>query len=178
MVLIGDDLATQIGPYMSLEMFRRLYKPYFAEYIASIRRHCPHAIIAHHCCGSSYRLLDDLAEIRCAGDQSGPDIGHRHGPGETRDEEAAPPSWAGLTCNKILPFGSPQEVDDFVRNLIENLAPGGGYILAACHSLPDDVKPENVITMLESALRWGTYPINAQKLLTVDTSRADVEDIR
>ncbi len=63
MVLIGDDLAMQTNPYMSPDTFRELVKPYFAEYIASIKKHCPQAKIMHHCCGSSYSLLDDLAEI-------------------------------------------------------------------------------------------------------------------
>jgi hypothetical protein len=35
--------------------------------------------------------------------------------------------------------------------LIDTLGRDGGYVLAACHSLPDDVKPENVITMLQAA---------------------------
>ena len=52
------------------------------------------------------------------------------------------------------------EVEEFVRDLIRHLAPAGGYVLAACHSLPDDVKPENVVAMLEAALKWGTYPLN------------------
>ena len=157
MVLIGDDLATQTGPYMSLDAFRRLYKPYFAEYIASIRRHCPDAIIAHHCCGSSYQFLDDLAEI-------GVQVIN---PVQTSAADMAPEKLAtkkdrlsflgGVDLQRILPFGERQEVEDFVRNLISTLGRGGGLILAACHSLPDDVKPENVITMLESALRWGSY---------------------
>jgi len=46
-------------------------------------------------------------------------------------------------------------VEAFVKNLIDKLGKGGGYILAACHSLPDDVKPENVITMLETAKKNG-----------------------
>jgi uroporphyrinogen decarboxylase len=159
MVLIGDDLATQRGLYMSPSAFRELYKPYFAEYVASIRRLCPRAKIAHHCCGSSFALLDDLVEI-------GIDVIN---PVQTRAAHMSPEALAtkkdqlaflgGVDLQRILPYGTHEEVEAFVKTLIEHLAPGGGYILAACHSLPEDVKPENVITMLEAALRWGRYPL-------------------
>lgn len=161
MVLIGDDLAMQNGPYMSPDCFRELVKPYFAEHVAAIKRHCPNAIIAHHCCGSVFRLLDDLAEI-------GIDVIN---PVQTRASEMEPERLAtkkdiigfhgGVDLQHILPYGAADEVEEFVRDLIRHLAPGGGYILAACHSLPDDVKPENVVTMLEAALKWGRYPVSA-----------------
>jgi len=159
MVLLGDDLATQNGPYMSPECFRELVKPYFAEYVASIKRKCPRAVIAHHCCGSSFRLLDDLAEI-------GIEVIN---PVQTTARQMSPESLAtkkdrlgfhgGVDLQHVLPRGSADDVEEFVKDLIRHLAPGGGYILAACHTLPDDVRPENVVAMLEAALKWGTYPL-------------------
>jgi len=159
MVLLGDDLASQNAPYMSPECFRELVKPYFAEYVASIKRQCPRAIIAHHCCGSSFRLLDDLAEI-------GVEVIN---PVQTRAHEMSPENLAqkkdvlsfhgGVDLQHVLPHGTVGEVEEFVKDLIRHLGPGGGYILAACHTLPDDVKPENVVAMLEAALRWGAYPL-------------------
>ena len=159
MVLLGDDLATQQGPYMSVDMFRRLYKPYFKAYVAGVRRHCPNAFIAHHCCGSSVLLLEDLVEI-------GVQVIN---PVQTRAAGMAPENLAawkprlsflgGVDLQRVLPFGSAEEVEAFVQGLIRHLAPGGGYILAACHTLPDDVKPENVVAMLEAARRHGRYPL-------------------
>ncbi len=159
MVIIGDDYATQDSPYMAPAQFRELYKPYFAEYIADIKRHCPQAKIAHHCCGSSWLLMDDLIEI-------GVDVIN---PVQTTAAHMAPENLAtrkpqlafhgGVDLQHVLPFGSSEEVEDFVKHLIRHLAPGGGYILAACHSLPHDVKPQNVVTMLETAKSFGTYPI-------------------
>ncbi len=163
MVLIGDDLALQDGPFMSPAMFRRLVKPYFAEYVASIREQCPGAFIAHHCCGSSFRLLDDLAEI-------GVDVVN---PVQTRAAEMAPENLAtkkdrlsfhgGGDLQHILPHGTEEEVEEFAKHLIEHLAPGGGFILAPCHTLPEDVRPQNLVTLLESARRWGRYPIGSRQ---------------
>ncbi len=158
-VVLGDDLAMQTGPYMALDTFRELYKPYFAEYIAGIKKHCPHAKILHHCCGSSYALLDDLAEI-------GVDISN---PVQTTATDMDPENLArkkgivsfhgGGDLQHVLPYATTDEVEAFVKNLITHLAPNGGYILAACHTLPEDVKPENIVAMFEAGLKWGTYPI-------------------
>jgi uroporphyrinogen decarboxylase len=160
MILIGDDLATQGGPYTSPEMFRRLVKPWFAEYIASIRRHCPDASIAHHCCGSSWLLLDDLAEIGVQVINPVQTTAAGMSPANLATKKDRLSCHGGVDLQHVLPWGSAAEVEEFVRDLIRRLAPGGGYILAACHTLPDDVRPGNVVTMLEAALKWGRYPIS------------------
>lgn len=161
MILFGDDLATQMAPYMSPAMFRRLVKPYFAEYVASIRKHCPKAVIAHHCCGASFPLLEDLMEI---GVQV---INPVQTTARGMEMEALATKkprlgfLGGVDLQHVLPHGTRDEVEEFVRRLIRHLAPGGNLILAACHTLPHDVKPENVIAMFEAALKWGKYPIAA-----------------
>ena len=159
MVLLGDDLGTQSAPFMAPDTFRELFKPYFKQYVDSIKKHCPNAFIAHHSCGSSFRLLDDLADI-------GIDVIN---PVQTSANEMNLENLVtkknklsflgGVDLQHILPFGTSDEVEEFVKNLIKMLGPGGGYILAPCHTLPDDVKPENVITMLNTAEKWGKYPI-------------------
>jgi len=145
MVLIGDDLATQHAPYISPDTFRKIFKPYLKEYVSSIKKHCSNAVISHHCCGSSFRLLNDLADI-------GIDVIN---PVQTSAHEMSPENLAtkkdklsflgGVDLQYILPYGTTREVEEFVKNLINKLGLGGGYILAACHTLPEDVKPENII---------------------------------
>jgi len=39
-----------------------------------------------------------------------------------------------------------------VRRRIEDLAPGGGYVLCAVHNIQADVSPENICAMYEAAL--------------------------
>jgi uroporphyrinogen decarboxylase len=144
---------------MAPAIFRELFKPYFKKYIEGIKKHCPNAKLAHHCCGSSYLLLDDFAEI-------GVDVIN---PVQTTAKNMSPENLAkkknrlsfhgGGDLQYILPHGTALEVEDFIKNLVLKLGPGGGYILAPCHSVPEDVKPENLITMFETALKFGKYPI-------------------
>jgi uroporphyrinogen decarboxylase len=159
MVLVGDDLATQHAPYMSPAHFREFVKPYFREYIAAIKRHCPRAVVAHHCCGSSFRLLDDLTDIGIEVINPVQTTAAEMSPGNLATKKHRLSFLGGVDLQHVLPYGTAQEVEDFVKDLIRDLAPGGGYILAACHTLPEDVKPENIAVMLEAARRWGGYPL-------------------
>lgn len=157
MVLIGDDLATQKAPYISPDTFRELYKPYFKEYISSIKKHCLKAKIAHHCCGSSFRLLDDLADIGIEVINPVQTTANEMNPENLAKKKNKLSYLGGVDLQYILPYGTREEVEEFVKKLIMILGSGGGYILAPCHTLPEDVKLENVITMLEAAIKWGKY---------------------
>jgi uroporphyrinogen decarboxylase len=63
----------------------------------------------------------------------------------------------GVDEQYVLPHGSVEEVRREVRRRIEAFAPGGGYILAPAHNIQDDVPPENVTAMFETALDAGRY---------------------
>ncbi len=145
---------------MSPECFREMVKPYFAEYVASIKRNCPRAAIAHHCCGSVFRLLDDLAEIGVEIINPVQTTAHEMSPENLASKKDRLSFHGGLDLQHVLPHGTIAEVEEFVKHLIRHLAPARGYILAACHTLPDDVRPENVVAMLEAALTWGAYPLS------------------
>ena len=59
----------------------------------------------------------------------------------------------------VLPHGTPADVRGEVRRRISDLAPGGGYILAAVHCIQPDVPPENVLAMFDEARTAGRYPL-------------------
>ncbi|MFW5845781.1 MAG: uroporphyrinogen decarboxylase family protein [Planctomycetota bacterium] len=156
LVLVGDDLAMQNGPYMGPDTFRRLYKPYFAQYIAGIRKHCPQAVIGHHCCGASRLLLDDLIEIGVQFANPVQTTATGMAPAELATYKPRLAFHGGGDLQHVLPHGSEAEVRALVHELIDGLGQGGGYILAPCHSLPEDVRPENLVCFLEEALRYST----------------------
>lgn len=55
--------------------------------------------------------------------------------------------------------GSREDVVEEAKRRIAKLAPGGGYILAHSNHLQADVPPENVLTLFETAKKFGKYPI-------------------
>jgi uroporphyrinogen decarboxylase len=63
----------------------------------------------------------------------------------------------GVDTQRVLPFGTPQEVRDEVRRRIDDLAPGGGFVFAAVHNIQAFVAPENIVAAFETVLECGGY---------------------
>lgn len=57
----------------------------------------------------------------------------------------------------LLTLGTPEQVADYVKRLIDEVGKGGGYILCTGCELPIDAKEENYRTMLETAKSHGVY---------------------
>jgi uroporphyrinogen-III decarboxylase len=63
---------------------------------------------------------------------------------------------AGNVPTSVVMKGTPAEVKDYCRRLIEDCAPGGGYILAGGASI-DNGKIENLKAMMDAAKEYGRY---------------------
>ena len=56
--------------------------------------------------------------------------------------------------------GSREDVIQEVRTRISQLAPGGGFVLAPSNHLQADIPPENVVTLFQTARKYGGYPLS------------------
>jgi uroporphyrinogen-III decarboxylase len=63
---------------------------------------------------------------------------------------------AGNLPVSVLCTGTPQEVKEGCRKLIETCAPGGGYILTAAANI-NEGNPDNLRAMMEAAKEYGVY---------------------
>ncbi len=63
---------------------------------------------------------------------------------------------AGNLPTSVLCTGTPAQVKEHCRRLIEVCAPGGGYILSGAASI-DKGNPDNLRAMMEAAKEFGTY---------------------
>jgi uroporphyrinogen decarboxylase len=60
----------------------------------------------------------------------------------------------------LLGDATPEEVDREVRELIRDVAPGGGYIVTSGNSLAGYLLPENVRALARAVKRYGAYPLS------------------
>lgn len=60
----------------------------------------------------------------------------------------------GNVPTSLLIAGSPAEVDEYCKKLIQVVGKGGGFILDGAASIPDEAKPENVRAMMESVHKY------------------------
>jgi uroporphyrinogen decarboxylase len=156
-VYVGDDLGTQTGPMFSLNSYRKLLKPRQKKLFEVIKS-ISNVKIFYHSCGACSAFIDDLAEIGI--DILNPVQVSAAGM-DTKELKQKFGNkvcfWGAVDTQRVMPFGSVAEVKDEVKRRIEDLAPGGGYVLGSVHNLRPEVPPENIIAMIEAAKEYGLY---------------------
>ncbi len=153
-----DDVSTQDGWMIGPETYAALVKPRQRRLFDAIRRRT-NAKIFYHCCGAASELYPHLVEIGVdivnpvqvsARGMDTQQLKLRFG----RDLVF----WGGgVDTQRVLPFGTPQEVRDEVRRRIDDLAPGGGFVFAAVHNIQALVPPENIVAVFDTVAEHGGY---------------------
>lgn len=159
---IADDLATDVGPMFSPAAYREFLKPRLKQIIGTIREFSA-AKILYHCCGAAHHFLDDL--IECGVDAINPVQTSARGmdPAELKARFGGRVSfWGGIDTRCVLNLGTPEDVRAEVRRVVRALAPGGGYVLNFVHNAQPDVKPENIVAMVDELRRFGQYPVSRE----------------
>ncbi len=159
-IKMGDDLGAQNGPLMSPKTYRAVVKPYHKELFDLIHERTS-ARVFLHTCGSVYRLLPDLidagVEVLNPVQVSAADMDTRRLKAEFGDRLSF---MGAIDTQRVLPFGTPEEVKQEVERRIADLGPNGGFILAPVHNVQADVSPENLVTMYRHAHEIGSYPLH------------------
>lgn len=154
---LGDDVATQKGPMMSLELYQKFLKERTRRIIMAARRVKKDLLVFMHSDGSVADFIPEYIDIGV--DILNPvqpecndlvAIGRRFG-GEIS-------FWGGIGTQTTMPFGTPQDVKDKVREVQRLLGPCGGLLLAPSHILEPEVPWENVLAFVEAA-RGASYEV-------------------
>lgn len=66
---------------------------------------------------------------------------------------------AGNVSNEMLQNAEPADIEARVKQLLRDIAPGGGYLRSAGNSVPSWAKFENYKAMIDTGLKCGRYPI-------------------
>ncbi|MCG2660162.1 MAG: uroporphyrinogen decarboxylase family protein [Kiritimatiellae bacterium] len=160
-VFVSEDLGCSAGGLLSREHFRAIVKPPLREICAHIRGQGLPVIL--HSCGRIYDYLDDLAEL---------DIDAVHPLQRTAGMDLAVVKrrygrrfclFGNIDSSRTLPFGTPDEVEQEVREAIAIAAPGGGYVLGSDHSLHDGIPVKNIVRMFEVARGLALLPGESKK---------------
>jgi uroporphyrinogen decarboxylase len=153
---LGEDLGTQEGPMISMEMLKKhilpRHKPYFdlaAAYDIPTMMHT---------CGSSSWAYEEYIKLGLKAV-------------DTLQPEAADmsPEYLKKTFGGRLAFhgcistagpvatGTVEETVEYCKNTMDIMMPGGGYCFSPTHSLQDNSPTENVVAMYEVAAEYGRY---------------------
>lgn len=157
-VMTGSDLGTQAAPAMSERVYRQIVWPRYAKFWQSIRAKT-NAKIFYHSCGSVEPMIKHLIE-------GGVDILHpvqpmARGMGDRKRLKQAYGDritfWGGFDQQHVLPFGTPEQVREEAKRLLDEFMPGGGYVFCSGHNIQTGVPPENIVALFDTVYEHGRY---------------------
>lgn len=156
-IMLGDDYASNTGPLMSPAHFKEFILPGLTKIVKKIKDKGGYVI--KHTDGNITSIIDMIVDIGIDGidpvdPQAGMDIG------EVKKRYGHKVCIKGnVNCGYTLSNGSDEEVVREVKKCISKVARGGGYILSSSNSIHSGVNPRNFLTMIETAKKFGKYPI-------------------
>jgi len=149
LLMLGDDVATQLNMMLSPELWRDALKPRLARVIRAAKEARPEILIFYHGDGNMEAILPDLIEIGV--EVLNPVQPECMDPGKMKEKHGDKLSfWGCIGTQTTMPFGTPEEVKRTVRDLIATVGKGGGLFLAPTHTLEPDVPWENVEAFIEA----------------------------
>ncbi len=72
--------------------------------------------------------------------------------------------FGNVCCAVTLTQGNIYDVEDETLELIEKIGPQGGIFIGSSGEVGDLVPPVNALTMYETVHKYGTYPINTERI--------------
>ena len=151
-----DAVATQQGWMINPDSYVEVIKPRQKRLFEVIRSRTDAALF-YHGCGAVYELIPHLIEIGV--DIINPVQVSAEGMDSRRLKAAYGDDivfWGGgVDTQKVLPFGTPDEVRDEVKRRIDDFAPGGGFVFATVHNIQAFVPPQNIEAAYDTALTYG-----------------------
>ena len=163
----GNDWAFKNGPMFSTRHLRELVAPYLTQIVDETHR-CGLKYIKHIDGDIRKHLpvlvdevgIDGLHSIEPAANMDIFDLKRQYGDRLTL--------LGNLDCD-LLARGQAAEIEAQVKLLMEEIAPGGGYIFSTSNTVLMDVPIESLQAMLTAARRYGVYPINRNSAMNRDT---------
>jgi uroporphyrinogen decarboxylase len=154
----GDDYAHNLAPIMSPKHFERFLLPYLKEAVGVAHDHgLP---FLKHTDGDLWPIIDMIVD-------AGIDVLDPIEPvanmdiGRVKERYGDRIAMAGnIDCSHLLPYATPEQVVDAVKETLAKGAVGGGLILASSNSIHPAVNPGNYRAMVESARKHGVYPLD------------------
>jgi len=142
----GDDWGQQRGLLMGPALWREFIKPRFKEMCELVKSKGKFVML--HCCGKVDEIFPDL--IDCGLDIFNPFQPEVMDVFEMKAKFGGKMSfYGGISIQRTLPFGTPAQVKDEVKKLLDVVGANGGYIASPSHDIPADAKPENIAAMIE-----------------------------
>ena len=155
------DLGSSTGLLASPEIYREMVYPWHKAHVEEAHKYG--LKVLKHCCGHTWPIIDELAEVYDAyeGIQASGGMDIRKLKERVGDQICL---WGGIWHEHIID-GSVEDIRKDARYAYTYAAPSGGYIMGSTHSLAVGAKRENILEMKRCRDEWGNYPIDPESIV-------------
>lgn len=157
--MTGTDFGGQTGSLISAKTYCDLYQPFQKRLNDWVHSNTRWRTFIHSC-GSVRNLIphfieagfDILNPVQCsARNMAAQELKEEFGDRVT--------FWGGAAdTQKTLPFGTPEEVREEVRQRMEILGRGGGFVFNPIHNVQPGVPAENLKALYDTYVECRDYP--------------------
>ncbi|HOZ47654.1 MAG TPA: uroporphyrinogen decarboxylase family protein [Candidatus Hydrogenedentes bacterium] len=149
-VFLTDDWGSQSGLMIAPELWSRLFESYYARIFAEVHRLGMDVIF--HSCGNVTSIVGELVDIGL--DVLDPVQPGAMDPDQLAREFGGKLAFSGaVDVQDLLVLGTPQQVKDGVRRIVDTLGKpfGGALILGPANVMTPDIPFENLVALFEAA---------------------------
>lgn len=147
---MGDSLS---GPDVcSPQMFARYARSYEARLVRDLA--ADNIFVVIHICGDTSKILENLAEYETCGF----DLDYKTDAVKAKQTAGQRHILCGnIDPSGVIAQGTPEQVREATRQLLEVWKPGGRFILNSGCAIPPTTPPENIHAMVKAAEDYGKY---------------------
>jgi len=147
---IWDDFATQDGLMISVDLWRRYYKPWTKKLVNEAKKY--NLLVCFHICGSCVEIIPDLIEMGVeildpvqvsAKNMELSNLKKLFGKNICFH--------GGIDGQKLIPLGSPKQIKEEVNRIKDIYMDGsGGIIMGPSHHITPDTPIKNILAIYKS----------------------------
>lgn len=153
---LGEDLGTQIGPMISLDLYRKTLRPIHKQFADLANSYGIPSLI--HTCGSSSWVYEDFIEIGIKGVDTLQPEAVNMSPAYLAEHFGGRLNFRGcISTAGPLAYGTAEDVWQNCKETLAIMMPHRGYHFAPTHAIQDNTPTENVIAMYQAAHTLGRY---------------------
>lgn len=151
---IGNDFGSQTGPLLGEELFRQFILPYLKRFINLGHEYGLKVML--HCCGGFRPLIPYMIDAGLDGLHALQPRCHGMDPADLKRDFGDRILLNGaIDSQHVLINGTPELVRKRTREMLDIMAPGGGYVAGASHDyILEETPVENVLAMFETIQKY------------------------
>ena len=160
--ICGTDFGTQSGTFCSVKTFRDLWFPYYRQVNEWVHSHTSWKTFKHSC-GSVDRFIpsfieagfDILNPVQCS-------AAHMEPEHLKADYGGRVVLWGGgVDTQKVLPFGTPEDVRRQVIERCRVFSPHGGFVFNSIHNVQAQTPVANIVAMVNAVHEFNGVAAHA-----------------